>query len=330
MDALTFIQDQKSPALQPFYVLAGDERFLKRLASARIQVLAIGEGSSDLARSVYEGESAKWAEIIDDLETLPFLAPRRLVIVDDADTFVTRYRETLEEYLASPRRTGVLVLDVKSWKSNTRLAKALPDAATITCKAPDVSRLPAWCSQWARAQYGKQISSSAASLLVELVGGDMGVLDQELAKLATYVGAAPQIEATDVDTLVSHSRVESAWKMLDAIAEGDKANAFTTLYYLLDQGEDPFAIFGAVSWQLKRLAQVARLTRLGQSVGSAMSRASVPPFAQKRLEQQLRQLGPRALQIYGWLLEADSTMKSSGGLTPSMVLERLLVKLAAN
>ena len=327
MDALAFL-DKAKVAPQPIYVLAGTERFLKRLVLAKIQRLVLGDAEDDFARAIYEGDSTPLAAVLDDVRTAPFLGGSRLVIVADADAFVTQHREALERYVAKPAPTGVLVLDVKSWKSNTRLAKAVPEAATIKCEAPPTARLVEWCTKWAQAQHGKQLSAPAANLLVELIGPEMGILDQELAKLAAYVGNAASIQAKDVDTLVGHSRVETAWQMMDAVAEGDKAKALTTLEHLFEQGEDPLAILGAMSWQLRRLAQVARLCQQGLSMGLAFSRANVPPFAQKRMEQQLRHLGPRAFQLYDWLLEADLGMKTSGQLPPRTILERLVVKLA--
>ncbi len=327
MDAFAFIDAKKAGELQPIYVLAGDEWFLKRLALERIEALVLGEKAEDMGRSVFEGESATLAEVLDELQTLPFFGSRRLVIVREADGFVSAHRDKLEKYVASPSSVGVLVLEVKSWKSNTRLAKAIPDAATIKCEAPAAYRLPGWCVKWTASRYGKQLHESAAALLVEFIGAELGVLDQELAKLSTYVGEQSQISTAEVDKLVAHGRVQTAWQMLDAVAEGKQADALETLQHLLDQGEEPIAILGAMSWQLRRLAQVARLNRQGVSLSSAMSRAAIPPFAQKRIEPQLRQLGPRALEIYDWLLEADLGMKGSSQLPPRVILERLLIKL---
>ncbi len=329
MDALAFVESSKPAEPQPVNVLAGDERFLKRLALERIERLVLGPEASDFARTVYDGDSTSWAAVRDELETLPFLSPQRLVMIRDADGFVSQNREALERYLEAPSRTGTLVLDIKSWKSNTRLAKALPDRATIRCEAPAAHRLPAWCSQWATKRHGKQLNAAAGNLLVELVGAEMGVLDQELAKLAAYAGDKPAIEPGDVDTLVGHSRVETAWRMLDALADGQARQALTALQHLLDQGEDAIAVLGAMSWQLRRLAQAAGLMRQGASIAAALSQAGLPPFAQRRGEQQLRRLGARAADLYDWLLEADLALKSSGGLRPQAVLERLLVKLAS-
>src|SRR5262249_4056239 len=156
--------------------------------------------------------------------------------------FVTRHRAQLEKYVAEPAAAGVLVLEVKSWPANTRLAKLVPAEATIACKAPPTYKLPEWCSQWAATRHAKQLSSSGARLLVDLVGIDMGQLDQELAKLAVYVGSANCIDASDVDRLVGSSREENTWKIFDAIGAGRPGEALAILGRLFDQGEEPIRL----------------------------------------------------------------------------------------
>src|SRR5262249_33707504 len=156
------------------------------------------------------------------------------------------------------------VLDVKSWPRTTRLAKLVDTKATIECKAPAAFKLPQWCVQWAAARHQKQLTAPAAALLVELVGPEMGLLDQELLKLAVYIGDRKRIDVQDVDTLVGRSRTENTWKIFDAIAAGQSAQALALLDRLLDQGEDPHRLLGAFSMQLRRLAQASRLTQLGR------------------------------------------------------------------
>ena len=102
-------------------------------------------------------EKAVWAAVHDELQTLPFLGGHRLVVVDAADPFVTKHRAALEKYLAAPASTGVLVLDVKSWPANTRLAKLIDGNGTLVCKAPPAARLPEWCARWCEAEHGKQL-----------------------------------------------------------------------------------------------------------------------------------------------------------------------------
>ncbi len=79
-----------------------------------------------------------------------------MVVVEGADTFISKFRATWEKHIGNLPPTGVLVLDVKSWTSTTRLAKLVPDAATIVCKAPRTSDIAPWCIEWATSRHQKQ------------------------------------------------------------------------------------------------------------------------------------------------------------------------------
>jgi DNA polymerase-3 subunit delta len=189
--------------------------------------------------------------------------------------------------------------------------------------------LPAWCAQRCLSKHGKVLAANAARLLVELVGPEMGLLDQELEKLAVYAGSAPKIEARDVDQLVGNSRAEQTFKIFDLIGEGKAGEALSFLTRLLDQGEDPIRLLGAFGWQLRRLAQTARLSAQGVPLGEAMASAGVKPFAVRAAEQQMRHLGRRRLdQLYNWLVETDLGLKGASPLSPRTLLERLVVRLA--
>lgn len=315
---------------QPVYVLHGDEDFLKRQALAAIKKLVLGGGDDAFAFSTHAGDRTSYADVRDELDTVPFLCPRRLVVVENADPFVTQWRSLLEKYVAQPSQRGVLVLEVRTWPATTRLAKQVPASGTLVCKAPAMHRLPAWCTTWARAQYGKQLTSAAAQLLVELVGAEMGQLDQELNKLAIYVGKGERIDVAEVDQLVGRSRAAEVFKIFDAVGSGNTVAALAILQRLFDQGDEPVAILsGPFSWQLRRLAQAARLARHGLSLTAALVRVGVPPIGRGSCEQQLRHLGPRrAGQLYDWLLEADLGLKGSSQLSPRTLLERLVIRLA--
>jgi DNA polymerase-3 subunit delta len=327
MDALAFLDRAGCSPVKPVYVVTGDEDFLKRRVLLALRQLVLG-ADEGFGLSTHPGDKAVWAAVREELETLPFLGPRRLVVVENADPFVTRCRSLLEKYLDRPASSGVLVLDVKSWPSNTRLAKAIDPGATIQCKAPAAHKLPEWCVQHAAA-HGKQLTVAAARMLVDLVGPEMGLLDQELAKLASYVGEAARIDAGDVDKVVGNSRAESIWKIFDAIGAGNTGEALTILARLFDQGEDPIRVLGAFSSQLRPLAQVARLALQGTPLPAALEKAGVQAWKQKACEQQLRHLGRRrAGALFDWLLEADLGMKGSSQLPPRTQLERLVVQLA--
>lgn len=332
MEAIPFLT-RKSTTLEPLYVLPGDEPFLKRQVLQRIRSIALGDDPDEAAVSSYNGETAEFAAVWDELSSLPLFSPKRLIVLDNADKFVTNYRPYLErkvEAKAFPE-SGILVLDVKTWPANTRLAKMVDANRTIVCKAPPAYKLGQWSCEWAAAQHQKQMTTAAGQLLVDLVGADMGLLDQEILKMAIYVGDRAKITPEDVDRLVGNSRTESTWKIFDLIGNGQTAEALRFLQRLLEQGEEPMRLLGAFGSQLRKLATATRLTALqGGSLPAALAAAGIPPFAMKTAEAQLRHLGrKRASKLYDWLLELNLDLRGNSPLPENSLLERFILRLAA-
>ena len=331
MDALQFL-DAKPAKRQPVYALVGDEDFLKWHARERIIANVLGDEDPAFAVAVYAGEKLDFSTARNELETLPFVGPCRVVIVESADAFVTKYRPELEAYFAKPSSAGVLVLDVKTFPENTKLAKALPDAAKIACKGPPAYKLAAWCVSRAQAGHKKKLAANAAELLVELVGTSMGLLDQELGKLAVAVGAKAGIAADDVDRMVGRSKAADVFRIMDAVGEGKPGAALSILEELFAEGEDPMAVLGPLTAQLRKLALVARLhIGEGQALGPAMDAAKVPGWDKARIsfEKQLKHLGRRRLEkLTDWLVEINLGLKGGNPLPERVQVERLVVLLA--
>jgi len=328
MDALALLA--KPPAkIGSLYVLHGDEPFLKRQVTRALRAQLLGPDADEQSTSVYSGDKADFAQVYDELSTVAFFFPRRMVLIDGADPFVTKYRALLEKRINEMPATGCLVLDVKTWAANTRLAKMVDASAAIACKAPASYRVPQWCADWAKAQYQKQLSSAAASLLVDLVGPDMGLLDQELLKLSIYVGDRAKIDPKDVDTLVGQNRAENTWKIFDALAAGQPGDALALLDRLFEQGEEPLRMVGAFSMQLRRLGLAYRQVKLGNAIPAALEQAGIPPFGLKSAEAQMKHLGRRRLlKLHDWLLELNLDLRGGSPLSARMVLERFLIRLS--
>lgn len=329
MDALAFLD--KKPKRQPVVVLLGDEDFLKRRCRDALLAAALGDADLAFAVSAYAGDKLDFSTVRNDLETLPFLAPVRVVLVETADPFVTAHREALEKYVAAPSRVGVLILDVKTFPETTKLAKALPDSAKIVCKSPAAYKLPEWCVGWAKAEHGKRLPADAAGLLVELVGPQMGLLAQELAKLAVAAGDRPDITAAEVDQLVGRSRSANVFHILNAIGDGKPDAALGILGELFEEGEDPLAVVGALTAQLRKLAAVSRLLAEGRTKADALDIAGVPKWPQARqgAEKQLHHLGRRRLdKLTDWLVDINLGLKGGSPLPGRVQVERLVVRLA--
>jgi DNA polymerase-3 subunit delta len=201
-----------------------------------------------------------------------------------------------------------------------------------------------------------RFADAAAELLLEIVGPQLGRLDQELAKLALLAqppalpgcGQEPGTQKTKdkgqgtitrelIEQSVGGWRAKTAWAMIDLATGGNAAAALVELDRLLLAGEEPIALLAMMGASLRRLAAATRIVEEAESqrrrmtLSAALKEAGVKPFAVEKAERQLRQLGrERAKQLYRWLLEADLALKGgrSSGISQRLVLEEFIVRLS--
>ena len=331
-------QPDKYPP-KPVCVAFGDEAFLRRQVLMGLRHAVLGIADSDISLRSFEGPTAEFRDVAEELMTLAMFGSQRLVVVDEADEFVSRYRELLEGYVARPSRSGILLLDLKSCASNTRLYKAVDaHGLAIDCSLPARQLdafLKKWLGDWARQTYKIQLSSNAAEMLVELVGPELGLLDQELAKLALLAGNEKKITPEMVQKLAGGWHAKTTWEMLDLALDGKATAALRQIDRLLANNEAPIGLLAQISASLRRLAAATRLILQAEAagrritVGPALQQAGVKPFVLQKTEAQLRRLGrQRGSQLYRWLLEADLDLKGDSPMPPRLILERLIVRLA--
>ncbi|MBN1910775.1 MAG: DNA polymerase III subunit delta [Pirellulales bacterium] len=336
--ATDYLAKPDSYPVRPVCVAAGDDPFLKRQVLETIRQEVLAEEDAEFSLTVFEGPKATAAEVFEELTTVAmFGGDRRLVVVDEADEFVSANRPALEDYVAGPSRSGVLLLQVKSWPANTRLAKAVAaEGLTVQCTAPTAGRLATWLRKWAKQAHRVALEPAAAEMLVELVGPELGLLDQELAKLAVSTGPDATISPETVQQMVGSWRAKTAWDMLDAAMAGDVRQAMSQLDRLLLAGESPIAVLGQIAASLRRFAAATRLILQTEASGRrpalkpALEEAGVKQFVLEKAQHQLRQLGRhRGAVLYRWLLETDLALKGDSALPPRLVLENLLIRLAS-
>ena len=336
----------------PIVVLFGSEAFLKRLARQKIRDIVLGE-DQETPFATFEGETVQWRDVADEIATVSLFGShtKRLVIVQDADKFISSYRTQLENFLENPRRRGVLVLEVGTWASNTRLYKGVDkQGLQIDCRLPqktvgrrtetDEGRLSKWLIAWCQTRHQTQLDAPAAKLLLELGEIELGRIDQDLAKLSLFAGSQRRITADMVRDVIGGWRAKTVWEIVDAAADGNAAEALQQLDHALSAGEHPQALFGQISWSLRRFAVATRYyqnaERRGQRVAlrEALEHGGFRPWpadAITNAERQLKQLGrDRAGEILKWLLEADLAMKGSHSAPDRarFVLERLFLRMA--
>ena len=247
-----------------------------------------------------------------------------------AEDFVTQFRSQLETYAEKPSRKALLVLELKTWRKNTRLAKKIDaEGLAIECAELTGGPLVNWLTSQAAELHGKQLSRDAAQLMAELAGTGMGLLSQELDKLAAYVGEGDRISPDDVRKLVGGWKAETTWAMIDAVRDGKPGHALNCLNKLLYAGEPGPKILGGINFVFRKLAVAIEQSRSGGSLQQALKDAGVFPRDVAAAERYLRRIKrPRAERILETLAQADYRLKGGSRLPEQLQLEQLILWLS--
>lgn len=236
---------------KPIYALVGSESFLQLQHLSEILALI-----PDAQRSDFDGEKAELADVLDDLRSFAMFGGAKVVVVRNADEFITRFRSQLEDYAGHPSSSATLVLRLNSLPANQRIHKLIVKVGAIeNCNPPKGRELPQWIIRQAKSAHGVTLTPDAAGMLAELIGDDMGRLDTELAKLAIACDGQ-KVDASDVSSAVSFQREREMYDMTNELAAGRAANALRRWRELL--ASDSSAEFRAVTWLVMWLENVRK------------------------------------------------------------------------
>lgn len=328
----------------------GSDRFLKLLATNALVGALAGDDEFGITR--LSGDTAEWADVQDELATRSLFGGDgpRIVVVDNADSFVKSFRDRIEDLVEAGASGSLLVLIVDSWAANTRLYKKIDkNSLQVQCEAPvtkrgrskqrDDGKTATWLVARAKGEYGFKLPKEASALIIELTECDFGRMDQELAKLSLYA-TEDEIDLDTVQKVVGGWTTGTMWSAIDAAVDGDTATALKLLDQLLKTAQHPLALFGQLSWSLRRYAEtaeiVARQQRDGQRVDfhGALKEAGFNAWGGEleKAASRMRQLGrDRAFELYQWLVETDRSLKGTHSREDRarLALEKLFVRMSS-
>jgi DNA polymerase-3 subunit delta len=316
-------------------VLLGTDAYLRDMCRTKIIEACVPEGARDWAVARLSAREAGWDEILGRARTLPLLAPRQVILVEDAES-VERLGdksreeivEALEQYLESPAPFTLLLLEAPALDGRQRFRKMLNEKALVVELTMGRESAAALAAQMAK-DLGAKLDRDAAALLTEILNGEPARMRVELEKLAAYVQGAPghgRIKASDVEAIVVAARKNTVWQLAEILASRKRGAALAFLDNLLREGEPPPAIVGALAWMYRKLIEARDLPAHVRGFQAARHLGMRPDAAEAAVRQAHRIPRNELLAGLSALAEADSQLKSSNP-NPRALMEFLVARL---
>lgn len=232
-DIMTSINNNR---FAPVYILMGEEDFYIDKIVEAIEKNAIEEEDKDFNLNIYYGIDADMEKVVAAAQQLPVMAPRRLVILKEAQSkqMAKSALEKLAPYVAHPNENTVFVVTFKgdTLNATSQLIKNATKNGAVILKSDKLKdyQLPSALRDYC-ASYKTIIDDKAVSLLCDYIGGPLSKLFGEANKLIHIKGNNSKITVEDIEKHIGISKDFNNYELSSAVATKNYPKAVQIIKY---------------------------------------------------------------------------------------------------
>lgn len=278
--------------------------------------------------SYFEGKSAKAEDIMAMLDTMPFFADRRLVVIENS-VFFKSANEKLLEYLSQIPDTSVAVFVEEEIDKRSKMFKKVKDLGYIcelSQQKPAV--LEKWINGLLKAE-GKKMNGPALDYFLAVCGNDMNHISSELEKLISYTGDREIITIDDMNEICSTVTVSKIFDMIDAMGNKNRTKTLSLYYDMIEVKEPPMRILYMLSRQFNIMLGAGELAAGGMNAKEIAAKMGLAPFV---VNKALGQTGKfKSSDLKNALRECIGVEEEvkNGKMEDKIGVEMILVKYAS-
>ncbi len=320
------IQDIKTQQFNHIYLLFGEEAYLRKQYRDKLKEAIIGDDNMNY--HYYEGKDISIGEVIDQAETLPFFAQRRLIVLENSG-FLKSGGEQLAEYFSAPAQTTYFLLVETEVDKRSKLYKTVTaKGCAVEFAVQDENTLKRWILGMVKKE-DKKISENSLNYLLEKTGTDMENIRKETEKLFCYCMNKEVITEKDIEEICTKRIGNHIFDMVSAIADKKQKQALELYYELLEQKEPPMRILFLIARQFNMLLQVKELRGKGYQNKAIGEKVGLPGFiAGKYVAQAARFQTEELRDAVEACVEAEEAIKT-GRINDNMSVEMLIIQYSS-
>ena len=325
------------------YLLHGTDSYSLKMYLDELRAAVGMPDVQDANITSLTAQDASPASIAGMSQAMPFLAERRMVIVEGllvslagegrggkGKASAEKLADWQDFFPSLPDQlppTSDLVFLEGSLRANTPLFKEVKAVAERKeCGNRTANDLRGWWQNRVRERNGS-ITTNAVQLLVDMIGTDLWALASEVEKLSRYAtGRAIEIE--DVEEMVVSVKEVSVFAVVDAVLEGNRTVAMRNLTKMLEGEATVPYLLSMLGRQVRLLLLAKELIQQQVPQGDLGSRLGInSAYPLRKTLEQARRFTPEALrQLHKGLLDTDIAIKT-GALGERLALEFLVAEV---
>ena len=322
----TIAADIKSRTFKRVYLLYGKEDFLRN--SYKRQLTTAISGSDTMNKLVLEGKGIDLSQVKDFLDTMPFFADYRLVVLSDTGLFSSS-QDGWDKMLADIPETSALVFCEREVDKRNKLFKAVGKYGyAASFETPSENELIYWIAQNFKRD-GKVADRYVCENLLERCGSDMENLKNQIEKLISYTGERAKITTEDLDAVCTEQVTNQVFAMIDAATEGKLKKAFDLYQDMLVLNEKPLRIMYLIGRQCNILLVVRQMNAAGADVNTIGAEIGMryPSLVRKSINQSKAFTEKNLKELVEMSVELEELVKT-GRMDENIAVETALIQIS--
>ena len=313
-------------------VLEGKDeyRLSERVSEFRLTVTP--PEMSDINTTMLDGNIVTMEELLTSLSTVPFMADRRLVIVEGLLNRFGGSKKDLGEWLNFPDllkdlppTANLLLIEREPIPANKLLSTILRLGQVEKFSPLRHRDLLDWINARC-SKLGLEIERTAIALIADSVGSELRVIDSELNKIKTY-SRGRLITREDITLMVPYVRQQNVFRVVDSVIEGRTRDALNASAMLIGLGESPSGIVRMIERQLRFLILAKHLLSRKIPTGDIGKHINLSGYPlQKTLEMERKISQARIMSMHDNLLKSNIRVRE-GKLTEQESFDLLISEL---
>lgn len=314
----------------PVYLFTGEEDYMIEFYTNRISKELFEGQDAMMNLDTFDHETKDIQGVLDSMETLPFFAPKRIVVLKHMGLFESKNKNKAEAILNQLKRTGettvCIIIEAKVDKRSKLYKYVAKEGYVHEFGYLEERELIRFIARRLK-RSGKKIGQSSATYFIQTVGYELNHVVKEIDKLIDYCMEEEVIEISDIQQVCTVHLESRIFALVDAIGMKNREEALRLYQDMMALREPETRILFMISRQLSLIYQAKILSEQRQTSQQMAKELKVPGFVANKLVQQSRHFTMDDLELaLSSLVDAEYAFKS-GGLELKTSIELLILQL---
>jgi len=192
-----------------------------------------------------DGKKTSCADLMAELANLPMLGERQVFAVSDFQSYTPTEVEMVLRLLTPADPSRIVIFS----SSSSKTPKKNSSFFTTVSKAAEAVEFRKLSNREAAGLINRQLQQAevkiepeALKLLTELIAGNRGAIETEVAKLVNYKEPRETVSVEDVKRIAAGYEIFNVFQVADLIVAGDPGKVLRAIEALLANGNSPVTI----------------------------------------------------------------------------------------